>query len=141
MVVWRLIFCIRRIGFLVQGMVLILERLRASLKDAYAAFPDKRKSEGVYFDGGLSACRRFRCFSCGRSRFCPTSARSRRGAGPPICQTLFGMAKIPTDNHIRSMLDPDNLDQIKAAPRNRKPDGLKNRAEKHLELPADHGRN
>ena len=22
------------------------------------------------------------------------------------CQTLFGMAKIPTDNHIRSMLDP-----------------------------------
>jgi len=22
------------------------------------------------------------------------------------CHTLFGMAKIPTDNHIRSMLDP-----------------------------------
>jgi hypothetical protein len=37
--------------------VLILERLLAGLKDACAAFPDKRKGEGVYSmaDIGLSA--------------------------------------------------------------------------------------
>src|SRR5260370_1710552 len=41
------------------------------------------------------------------------------------CHTLFGMAKIPTDNHIRSMLDPVHpshlqgcFDQAVAALRN-----------------------
>jgi hypothetical protein len=34
------------------------------------------------------------------------SALARGGLKTSNCHTLFGMAKIPTDNHIRSMLDP-----------------------------------
>ena len=30
----------------------------------------------------------------------------QRGRGTSNCQTLFGMDKIPTDNQIRTMLDP-----------------------------------
>ena len=29
-----------------------------------------------------------------------------RGCGRSNCQTLFAMGKVPSDNHIRSMLDP-----------------------------------
>src|SRR6201982_4242436 len=30
----------------------------------------------------------------------------QRGCGTSNCQTLFGRKRIPTDNHIRTMLDP-----------------------------------
>ena len=32
--------------------------------------------------------------------------RLEEGQGTSNCQTLFGMENIPTDNHIRMMLDP-----------------------------------
>ena len=34
------------------------------------------------------------------------------GRGRSNCQTLFGMDKIPTDNHIRKMLDPVKPDHL-----------------------------
>ena len=37
---------------------------------------------------------------------CPISVRWRKASKTSNCHTLFGMTKIPTDNHIRSMLDP-----------------------------------
>ena len=35
-----------------------------------------------------------------------------RGRGRSNCQTLLGMAKVPTDNHIRTMLDPVTPDKL-----------------------------
>src|SRR6476646_6608951 len=34
------------------------------------------------------------------------------GIGLSNCQTLFGMSRIPTDNHIRAMLDPVAPDHL-----------------------------
>lgn len=85
--------------------MLILERLLTGLKDVCAAFPDKRKGAGSYSmaDIGLSA---FSLFFMQSESFLSyqRSLEERRKASN--CQTLFGMAKIPTDNHIRAMLDP-----------------------------------
>jgi hypothetical protein len=85
--------------------VLILDRLLTGLKDACAAFPDKRKGEGGYSMGdiGLSA---FSLFFMQSESFLSYQRSLEEGRKTSNCQTLFGMAKIPTDNHIRSMLDP-----------------------------------
>jgi len=85
--------------------VLILDRLLSGLKDACAAFPDKRKGEGVYTmaDIGVSA---FSLFFMQSESFLSYQRSLEEGHKTSNCQTLFGMAKIPTDNHIRSMLDP-----------------------------------
>ena len=85
--------------------MLILDRLLTGLKDACAAFPDKRKGEGTYSmaDIGLSA---FSLFFMQSESFLSYQRSLYEGHKTSNCQTLFGMAKIPTDNHIRSMLDP-----------------------------------
>jgi Glycosyl transferase family, helical bundle domain len=95
-------------------MVLILERLLAGLKDACADFPDKRKSAGVYSmaDIGLSA---FSLFFMQSESFLSYQRSLEEGRKTSNCQTLFGMAKIPTDNHIRSMLDPVHPSHLQSA--------------------------
>jgi hypothetical protein len=85
--------------------MLILDRLLSGLKDVCSAFPDKRKGEGVYSmaDIGLSA---FSLFFMQSESFLSYQRSLGEGRKTSNCHTLFGMAKIPTDNHIRSMLDP-----------------------------------
>jgi hypothetical protein len=85
--------------------VLILDGLLSGLKDVCAAFPDKRKSEGVYTmaDIGLSA---FSMFFMQSESFLAYQRSLEDRRKTSNCHTLFGMAKIPTDNHIRAMLDP-----------------------------------
>jgi hypothetical protein len=85
--------------------VRFLEDLLGGLKDACARFPDKRKEAGVYSmaDIGLSA---FSLFFMQSESFLSYQRGLEEGRKTSNCQTLFGMAKIPTDNHIRAMLDP-----------------------------------
>jgi len=85
--------------------VLILDRLLTGLHEACAAFPDKRKGAGDYSmaDIGLSA---FSLFFMQSESFLSYQRSLEEGRKTSNCHTLFGMAKIPTDNHIRSMLDP-----------------------------------
>ncbi len=85
--------------------MLILDHLLSGLRDACAAFPDKRKGEGVYTmaDIGLSA---FSLFFMQSESFLSYQRSLYEGRKTSNCHTLFGMRKIPTDNHIRSMLDP-----------------------------------
>jgi len=94
--------------------VLILERLLTGLKDVCAAFPDKRKDEGVYTmsDIGLSA---FSLFFMQSESFLSYQRALEEGRKTSNCRTLFGMAKIPTDNHIRSMLDPVHPSHLQGA--------------------------
>jgi hypothetical protein len=82
-----------------------LEDLLGGLREACADFPDKRKGAGVYSmaDIGLSA---FSLFFMQSESFLSYQRSLEEGRKTSNCQTLFGMAKIPTDNHIRSMLDP-----------------------------------
>ena len=85
--------------------MLILDRLLTGLKDVCATFPDKRKSEGVHSmaDIGLSA---FSMFFMQSESFLAYQRSLEDKRKTSNCHTLFGMAKIPTDNHIRAMLDP-----------------------------------
>lgn len=83
----------------------VLEHLLSELKAVCAAFPDKRKSEGSYSmaDIGLAA---FSLFFMQSQSFLAFQRTLEDGHKTSNCQTLFGMEMIPSDNHIRSMLDP-----------------------------------
>ena len=83
----------------------ILETLLGGLKAACSTFPDHRKEAVVYSmaDIGLSA---FSLFFMQSESFLSHQRSLEEGRKTSNCQTLFGMVKIPTDNHIRAMLDP-----------------------------------
>ena len=86
--------------------MVILDALLAGLKEVCAGFPDKRKTADVAYsmaDIGLSA---FALFFTQSESFLAYQRGLEEGRATSNCRTLFGMAKIPTDNHIRSMLDP-----------------------------------
>lgn len=85
----------------------ILETLIGELSDVCAGLPDRRKNpdrDGAYrmSDIGLSA---FSLFFMGSASFLDYQRRLEEGHGRSNCQTLFGITKIPTDPHIRQMLD------------------------------------
>jgi hypothetical protein len=86
-------------------MVILLELLSA-LRSCCASFPDKRKGgEAVYAmaDIGLAA---FSLFFMQSESFLEYQRTLEDGHGRSNCQSLLGMARIPTDNHIRAMLPP-----------------------------------
>lgn len=86
--------------------MLILDALLSGLKDVCAGFPDKRKGgDAVYAmaDIGLAA---FSLFFIQSESFLAHQRELAEARKTSNCRTLFGMAKIPTDNHIRSLLDP-----------------------------------
>ena len=83
-----------------------LEGLISELRLVCASFPDKRRgSNGRYemADIGLSA---FSIFFMQSPSFLAHQRTLAGAQGRSNCETLFGMARIPTDNHIRAMLDP-----------------------------------
>jgi hypothetical protein len=87
--------------------VSVLETLIGELRDVCAGLPDRRKQpgrDGAYgmSDIGLSA---FSLFFMGSASFLDHQRRLEEGHGRSNCQTLFGITKIPTDPHIRQMLD------------------------------------
>ena len=94
--------------------MLIVERLLAVLSDLCAAFPDKRKSDGVYSmaDIGMSA---FSLFFMQSESFLDHQRALEERLAMSNCHSLFGMSKIPTDNHIRSMLDPVHPSHLQPA--------------------------
>jgi len=83
----------------------ILETLLNGVRSACAAFPDKRRGDVRYSmaDIGLSA---FSLFFMQSESFLAYQRELEAGRKTSNCRSLFGMTAIPTDNHIRSMLDP-----------------------------------
>jgi hypothetical protein len=84
----------------------IFKVLLQGLREACSGFSDSRRSaDGNYTmaDIGLSA---FSLFFMQSKSFLSHQKRLVEGHGTSNCQTLFGMEKIPTDNHIRTSLDP-----------------------------------
>ena len=83
-----------------------LESLIAALKTLCATFPDRRTGGNTVYemaDIGLAA---FATFFMQSPSFLSHQTALARGRGTSNCQTLFTMDRVPTDNHIRSMLDP-----------------------------------
>jgi hypothetical protein len=83
----------------------ILGALLDGLREVCSGFADKRRSQDVKYpmaDIGLSA---FSLFFMQSESFLSHQRRLEEGQGLSNCQTLFGIKKIPTDNHIRTVLD------------------------------------
>lgn len=89
-----------------------LEKCLSHLRESFAAMPDKRTgSNRQYFmeDVGMGA---FSVFFMQQPSFLAFQRTLHQNTGRDNTQTLFGMNNIPTDNHIRNMLDgisPDHF--------------------------------
>ena len=93
----------------------VLQTLIDGVRTACAAFPDKRRGGDVTYsmtDIGLSA---FSLFFMQSESFLSHQRGLEEGRKTSNCRTLFGMKAIPTDNHIRAMLDPVDPSHLQPA--------------------------
>src|SRR4029453_9780796 len=90
----------------------VLDSLFGAVRRCCDVFPDKRTgTNGSYAmaDIGMAA---FSLFFTQSPSFLAFQRRFEEGHGRSNCETLFGMSRIPTDNHIRAMLDPVAPDHL-----------------------------
>jgi hypothetical protein len=83
-----------------------LETLLGSFRRCCETFPDPRRGGNTTYriaDIGMAA---FSVFFMQSPSFLAHQRRLQEGHGRSNCRTLFGLKKIPSDNHIRAMLDP-----------------------------------
>ena len=85
---------------------MVLESLIAAFKGLCATFPDQRTGENTVYEMADIGMAAFATFFMQSPSFLAQQTALARGRGTSNCQTLFQMARIPTDNHIRAMLDP-----------------------------------
>ena len=85
---------------------MILESLITGLKALCATLPDRRKGDNTIYEMVDIAMAAFATFFMQSPSFLAQQTALARGRGAANCQTLFAMDKIPSDNHIRTMLDP-----------------------------------
>ena len=92
----------------------MLEALLEGVRSACAAFPDQRRGEVPYSmaDIGLSA---FSLFFMQSESFLAHQRALQEGRKTSNCQSLFGMTAVPTDKHIRAMLDPVHPSHLQPA--------------------------
>jgi hypothetical protein len=77
-----------------------------SLRKAIQSFPDRRAGKNLTYsieDAGLGA---FSVFFTQSPSFLAYQRTMEDKKGKSNAHTLFGIKKIPTDNHIRDLLDP-----------------------------------
>src|SRR3954467_1721201 len=80
-----------------------LEELLSELREVCAGLEDKRQGQAYLYTMADMAA--FSVFFMQSPSFLGHQRALAAGHGRPNCQTLFGMAAIPSDNHIRQMLD------------------------------------
>src|SRR5919112_2390667 len=83
----------------------VLEALLSELREVCAGLEDKRQGQACRYtmaDIGLAA---FSVFFLQSPSFLGHQRALAEGHGRSNCQTLLGMAAVPSDNHIRQMLD------------------------------------
>ena len=85
---------------------MVLESLIDDLKRLCADLPDQRTGENTVYDMADIGLAAFATFFMQSPSFLAQQTALARGRGTSNCQTLFQMARIPTDNHIRALLDP-----------------------------------
>ena len=89
----------------------ILESLLAELRTVSGSFPDARR-EAIDYPMADVIMTAFSLFFMQSESFLGYQRRLEVGQNDSNCRTLFGIAKIPTDNHIRTLPDglaPDSL--------------------------------
>ncbi len=76
-----------------------------SLRRCLDGFPDKRRGLNTRYAMGEIGMAAFSVFFMQSPSFLAHQRRFEEGHGRSNCETLFGICKIPSDNHIRDMLD------------------------------------
>jgi hypothetical protein len=92
-----------------------LDSLLGSLRGCLERFPDRRRGLNTRYgmaDIGMAA---FSVFFMQSPSFLAHQRQFEAGHGRSNCASLFGMRKIPCDNHIRAMLDPASPDLLHPA--------------------------
>jgi len=92
-----------------------LEALLGSLRSCLDGFPDKRRGINTSYgmaDVGMAA---FSVFFMQSPSFLAHQRHLAQGHGRSNCASLFGIDKIPSDNHIRDLLDPAAPDLLHPA--------------------------
>lgn len=89
----------KRVVFRFQDMI-------ASLKQAIKRFPDKRTGTNTMYEMMDAAAGAFSVFFTQCGSFLAHQRLLQERYGLSNAKTLFGMQDIPTDNHIRELLDP-----------------------------------
>jgi len=88
------------------AVVSLLDSLLGSLRGCLDGFPDKRRGTNTTYGMGDIGMAAFSVFFMQSPSFLAHQRQFEAGHGRSNCTSLFGIAKIPSDNHIRAMLDP-----------------------------------
>src|SRR3954452_17927353 len=99
---------------MIQVCMEMLETLLAGVRSACAAFPDKRHGEVTYSMAGICLSAVALVFMQSES-FLAHQRALEEGRKMSNCQSLCGMTAVPTDNHIRAMLDPVHPSSLQPA--------------------------
>ena len=83
-----------------------LDSLLGSLRGCLDRFPDNRRGMNATYPIGDIGMAAFSVFFMQSPSFLAQQRQLEEGHGRSNCASLFGIAKIPSDNHIRDMLDP-----------------------------------
>ena len=84
----------------------VLDSLLGSLRGCLDRFPDKRRGMNTTYGMGDIGMAAFSVFFMQSPSFLAHQRQLEEGHGRSNCASLFGIARIPSDNHIRDMLDP-----------------------------------
>jgi hypothetical protein len=90
-----------RFNILVQRLDSLIGRLR----QCFETFPDKRRGMNTTYSMADIAMAAFSMFFMQSPSFLAYQRHLQEGHGRSNCEGLFGISKIPSDNHIRDMLD------------------------------------
>lgn len=89
-----------------RTVVFSFEKMIASLRRAISRFPDKRKGKNTTYEMMDVAAGAFSVFFTQCPSFLAHQKLMQERYSLSNARTLFGMRDIPTDNHIRDLLDP-----------------------------------
>jgi hypothetical protein len=82
-----------------------VETMIGSLRRCLDGFPDKRRGLNTRYSMGDIGMAAFSVFFMQSPSFLAHQRRFEEGHGRSNCESLFGISRIPSDNHIRDMLD------------------------------------
>lgn len=88
-----------------RGNPLTLRSLVTILREACESFPDPRKGANCHYSLSDISLGAFSVFFTQSPSFLAFQTAMQQTNKKSNCQTLFEMIDIPTDNHIRSILD------------------------------------
>src|SRR4051812_19847728 len=90
----------------------VLDSLLSVVRRCCEGFPDKRTGTNRQYTMAEIGLAALSVFFTQSPSFLDHQRQLETGHGRSNCQTLFGISRIPTDNHIRDMLDPVAPDHV-----------------------------